>query len=164
MSLTTAAITAMTVSFVLGTLAAVWYAAPWLRSRPRRQALEILLWIHAFRYVALQIFSSTEHDLRISDRLRDQIVYGDLAGAGLAVLSIALLRYAPRISVPAIWLFVVVTVVDLGNAAIGGIREGAFATATDLSWMILTFYAPFLWVSTGLVAWLLTTSPDEVGR
>ena len=38
-----------------------WYAVPWLNARPRADALTALLWVHVFRYVALQVFSA-QHD------------------------------------------------------------------------------------------------------
>ena len=75
---------------------------------------------------------------------------------------IAVLRHARRFARPVIWVFIVVTVVDLGNAALGGLREGAFETATDVSWLILTFYVPLLWITTALVAWLVTTRSREI--
>jgi len=43
--------------FAFATLAR-WYVAPWLAARPRADALAPLLWVHAFRYVALQAFAA----------------------------------------------------------------------------------------------------------
>ena len=146
---------AMTASFAVATCAAVWYVVPWLRTRPMALGLTVLLWIHVPRYVALQIFSSVEHGLGLTDSLRDQIAYGDVLGAVLAFAAIALFRFAPKAAPAVTWLFVVATVIDLANAGWGGVREEAFATATDTSWLILTFYVPILWVSVGLVAWRL---------
>ena len=52
-----------------------------------------------------------------------------------------------------LWLFVVATLVDLGNDTIAGIREQLFATAVGTTWMILIFYVPALWVTLALIAW-----------
>jgi hypothetical protein len=52
-------------------------------------------------------------------------------------------------------------VLDLGNAAVMGIREHLFDKATDVSWLILTFYVPALWVSVALVVWRLWTRRGE---
>jgi hypothetical protein len=49
------------------------------------------------------------------------------------------------------------TVVDLGNALVLGLREDLFARASGVSWLILTFYVPAFWVTTGLVVWQLLT-------
>jgi len=54
MSLTTAGILVMTLSIVACIAAATWLA-PWLSLRTRADALIPLLWVHAFRHVALQI-------------------------------------------------------------------------------------------------------------
>ena len=93
MSLTSAAVLATTLSFVLFAIMAVWYAAPWLQSRPRLEALTPLVWINAFRHVALQIFSAQHFGFVVSDGTRDQIVAGDLIGMILAVAAIVALHY-----------------------------------------------------------------------
>ena len=151
----------MLLSFVVYATAAVWYVAPWMRAAPLGVAIVPLLWVHAFRYVPLQLFSSQEFGFDIPDSTRDQIVYGDLAGMLLALATLYALRLRARIAVPLAWLFVVATVVDLANAAVTGLREDLFDKATDVSWLILTFYVPALWVSVALIAWQLWTRRAE---
>jgi hypothetical protein len=157
MDLTAAALVAMILSFVVFGTAAGWYAVPRMRAVTLAAAITPLLWIHAFRYVALQLFSAQAFGFAVPDRTRDQIVYGDLIGMGLALATLYALRYQWRIAIPLAWVFVAATVLDLGNAAVMGIREGLFDKATDVSWLILTFYVPALWVSVVLVAWALWT-------
>jgi hypothetical protein len=161
MDLTAAALVAMTLSFVVFATAAGWYAVPRMRAVALAAAITPLLWIHAFRHVALQLFSAQELGFAIPDRTRDQIVYGDLIGMALALATLYALRYRWRYAVPLAWVFVVATVLDLGNAAVMGIRKGLFDTAADVSWLILTFYVPALWVSVVLVAWALWTRRGE---
>lgn len=67
MTLAAAGILAMTLSFVAFIDAAVWYVAPWLAQRGRADALIPLLWVHAFRHVALQILSAQKSGFAISD-------------------------------------------------------------------------------------------------
>jgi hypothetical protein len=160
--LTAAALVAMALSFVVFTTAAAWYVVPWMRTMTFGAALAPLLWIHAFRYVALQLFSAQEFGFAIPNPARDQIVYGDLIGMGLALATLHALRYRWRLAIPLAWGFVVATVVDLSNAAVMGIREDLFEKAADVSWLILTFYVPVLWVSVVLVAWRLWAR-EEVG-
>jgi hypothetical protein len=157
MELIAAALVAMVLSFVVFATAAAWYAVPWMRAVALGAAITPLLWIHTFRYVALQLFSAQEFGFAIPNSTRDQIVYGDLIGMGLALATLYALRYRWRIAIPLAWVFVVATVIDLGNAAVAGIREDLFDKAADLSWLILTFYVPALWVSVMLVAWRLWT-------
>jgi hypothetical protein len=78
--LTAAALVAMVLSFVVFTAAAAWYAVPRMRAVALAAAITPLLWIHAFRYVALQLISAQEFGFAIPDLTRDQIVFGDLIG------------------------------------------------------------------------------------
>jgi hypothetical protein len=159
--LTAAALVAMVLSFVVFTSAAAWYAVPWMRAVALGAAITPLLWLHAFRYVALQLFSAQAFGFAIPDLTRDEIVYGDLLGMMLALATLFALRYRWRFAIPLAWGFVVATVLDLGNAAVMGIREHLFDKATDVSWLILTFYVPALWVSVALVVWRLGTRRHE---
>jgi hypothetical protein len=161
MGLTAAALLAMALSFVVFTTAAAWYVVPWMRTVALGAAIAPLLWIHAFRYVALQLFSAQEFGFAIPNLTRDEIVYGDLIGMGLALATLYALRYRWRLAIPLAWVFVVATVLDLSNAAVMGLREDLFDKAADVSWLILTFYVPALWVSVVLVAWRLWMARNE---
>jgi hypothetical protein len=86
--LTAAALVAMVLSFVVCSTAAAWYALPWMRAVALGAAITPLLWVHAFRYVALQLFSAQEFGFAIPDSTRDQIVYGDMLGMGLALATL----------------------------------------------------------------------------
>ena len=113
MSLTLAAALANVLNFVIFTMIAVWYVAPWLATRERAQALVPLLWVQAFRHIAFQIFSSQHFGFAVSNSTRDQIAAGDVMGMLLAVAAIISLRYRwPR---PAL---------DLGPGCANGVRPG----------------------------------------
>src|SRR5215467_11931897 len=151
----TVALLASTLSFIVFLLMATWYLVPWLKSRGRADALTVLLWIHAFRYVALQIFSAQKFGFAVSDAARDQIAVGDVVGAILAVCAIVALRYRTRIAIALTWLFAAETLLDLVSSTMSGLRERLFETAAGVTWLILTFYVPVLWISLGLIAWQL---------
>jgi hypothetical protein len=161
MSLMSAAVLASLISFALFALITVWYVIPWLRAQPRAKGLAPLLWIHAFRYVALQIFSAQKIGFAVSDGARDQIAFGDVIGSILAVLAIVALRSRARIAPFMVWVFVAEAIVDLANAPIVGAREQLFATASAVTWLILTFYVPLLWISLALIVWQLFSRRDE---
>src|SRR5215471_8791354 len=118
-----AGLTANALSLVVFILIARWYAAPWLRTKSRATALTVLLWVNAFRFVALELFSAQQAGLAIPDRLRDEIAYGDVAGAILAVICIFALRRRSRTAIPLIWILAGATFLDLANALLGGIRN-----------------------------------------
>jgi len=161
MSLMSAAALATVLSFAIFVVMAVWYVAPWLASVNRAEALVPLLWVHAFRHIALQIFSAQKFGFAVSDGARDEIAAGDVTGMILAVISIIALRTRVRIATILLWVFVAETVFDLVNATVAGVREELFATASGVTWLILTFYVPLLWVSLGLIVWQLVSRRRE---
>ena len=161
MSLMSAGALASVLSFIMFAIMAVLYVAPWLATRQRPEALTVLLWIHAFRHVALQIYSAQQFGLAVSDAARDQIAIGDVIAAILAVISIVALDYRVRMASVLIWVFVAEATLDLVNSTIAGVREQLFATASGLTWLILTFYVALLWVSLGLIVWQLYSRRHE---
>ena len=157
MDVKTAAYGAITLSFVFFIAAAKWYVIPWLRKQDRAVALIALLWIHAFRYIALQIFSAQASGFDVPDDIRDRIVYGDVLSAILAFAAIVALQYRAGIGIPLTWLFSVVGMLDLISAMAGGIQADLFAEAAGVTWLILTFYVAMLWVAHVLIIWQLVT-------
>lgn len=157
----TAGILAMLLSFAVFITAAVWYGGPWLSRRGRADALIPLLGAHAFRHVALQIVSAQKAGFAVSNGLRDEILYGDVVGMVLALLSIYALRRRLGIAIALVWVFAVATAIDLLNAGLGGTREGALGSAVALTWLILTFYVPLLYTTLGLIVWQLVTRSRE---
>ena len=157
MSLTAAGLIATAISFLVFVVLAVWYAGPWMMRQPLAVALGVPLWVHVFRYVALQIFSAQHFGFGISDTLANEIAWGDVAGALLALLALWLLRRGSRAAVLVVWVFVVATTLDLLYATLGGIRGRALESAFGVTWLILNLYAPLLWVTLALVVWRLVT-------
>ncbi len=160
MSTGLAATLAMFLSFVALVVFALTEVLPFLRRLPVRRSLALLVWVHAARHVALQLFSSQSNGFAVSDSVRDQIVYGDLAGMVLSLVCLIALHRRWSVAPGALWLFVGATVVDLANALRGGLAESLLAAATDVSWVILTFYVPLLWATVILAAITLYRAPD----
>ena len=161
MSLMSAAALASFLSFIMFGMMAALYVAPLLAARQRAAALIPLLWVHAFRHVALQIYSAQQFGFAVSDAARDEIAAGDVACMVLAVISLVALHYRMRMAPILVWVLVAATIVDLVNATIAGVREELFAAASGLTWLILTFYVPLLWVSVGLIVWQLCSRRRE---
>lgn len=157
MSLTAAGLIATGISFLVFVVLAVWYVGPWMMRQPLAVALSVPLWVHVFRYVALQIFSAQHFGFGISDALASEIAWGDVAGALLALVALWLLRRGSRAAILVVWVFVVATTLDLLNATLGGIRERALESAFGVTWLILNLYAPLLWIMLALVVWRLVT-------
>jgi hypothetical protein len=146
---------AQLVSLIVYAAIAAWYVAPWLRSRSRADALIALLWVHVFRYVALQVFAAQQHGFPISNEGAAEIVIGDVAGAAMAFVTIALLRYRVRLAIPLAWLLVAETAYDTVTNVHGGVREHLMGAASGTTWLVLVFYVPLVVVSAVLIAWQL---------
>lgn len=160
-SLTPASLTAQVISFVLLITATVLFVGPWMNRKPLSVALIVPLWVHAFRYVALQIFSAQHFGFAISDVLASEIAWGDVAATVLAVAGLWLVHYRSPVAKLVVWALVIESVIDLANATVGGVRENALETAFGVTWLILSLYVPGLWVSTALMAWLLVRRRRE---
>jgi hypothetical protein len=157
-----ASLIATALAFVFSALFAGWYTVPWMRQRPAVVAICACLWVHAFRIVALQIFSARRFGFEIPLSVAQLIAWGDVLGAGLAVLGIWLMRRRNAAAITVLWLFLIETAVDLSYGTVVGIRHHATATAHDLTWVILNFYVPALWVTLVLAAWQITTRRAEL--
>jgi hypothetical protein len=161
MSLTLAAALATILNFGIFTLVAVWYVAPWLETQQRAVALAALVWVQVFRDIALQIFSAQRFGFLVSTPTRDIIAYGDVAGTILALISLVVLRYRPRVAAFFVWILVLETVADLLYGTIAGLNEQIFEKAFGVTWIILAFYVPILWVSLVLTVWQLYSRQSE---
>jgi hypothetical protein len=148
-------------SLIVLVLWAFWYAVPWLKARSLADALIPLLWVHAFRSVALQLYSAQQAGFPIPDAVRDHNVFGDLAGMVLALLAIAALRYRVRYAPMLVWLLVVETVVDIGTGMPAAARGHALGFASGATWLVLVYYVPLVLVSLVLMVWQLVSRRSE---
>jgi hypothetical protein len=138
-----------------------WYVAPWLAARGRADALIVLLWIHVFRYVALQIFAAQREGFPISMGGALEIVIGDVGGAVIAFAAILLLRRRASAGVALCWLLIAETAADTFLNIRGGVEEHLMGAATGVTWMILVFFVPAIIASLGLMAWQLVSRRHE---
>jgi hypothetical protein len=132
-----------------------------MNRHPLAVAISVPLWIHAFRHVALQVFSAQAFGFQIPDTLARQVAWGDVAGGVLALAALWLLHARSRAAVVVIWLFVAETVLDFVNASIVSIRERTSETAHALTWLILNVYVPLLVVSLALLIWQMVSRRGE---
>jgi hypothetical protein len=159
--LTPAQASAQFISLIVFATAARWYAVSWLSARPRGVALTALLWVHVFRYVALQVFSAQHDGFPISDHGAMEIVVGDVAGAAMAFAAIALLRRGSTAAIALAWLLATETVYDTVTNIHGGVREQLMGAASGVTWMVLVFFVPAVVVSCALIVWQLYARRGE---
>jgi Ca2+/H+ antiporter len=146
--------------FVFGTMA-IWYAAPRLNARDRVDALVPLLWVHVFRYLALQAFRAQQDGFPISDAHLMGIVLGDLAGMAIALAALYALRFRAGVGIWLAWLLVGEFVYDTVANIQAGAQEHLFGQSRGVSWLVVGVYVPLLIVTTVLLAWQLYTRRNE---
>jgi hypothetical protein len=152
---------AQLISLIVLIAIARWHVIPWLNSRPRADALIALLWVHVFRYVALQVFSAQHDGFPISNGGAMEIVVGDVAGAVVAFIAIALLRRRVRLAIPFVWLLAAETAYDTVTNIHGGVQEHLMGAASGVTWLILVFFVPMVVVSGVLMVWQLYSRKNE---
>jgi hypothetical protein len=149
------------ISLIVYGAIARWYVTPWLQSRQRADALIALLWVHVFRYVALQVFSAQRGGFPISDSAAMDIVVGDIAGAAMAFIAIILLRYRIRGGVALAWLLAAETAYDTVDNIRGGVHEHLMGAAGGVTWLVLVYFVPMVVVSLVLIVWQLYSRRGE---
>ena len=159
--LTPAQAAAQLLSLIVLASAARWYVVPWLKGLARADALIALLWVHVFRYVALQVFAAQREGFPISASGAAEIVIGDVAGAGLAFAAIVLLRRKSPLGVALAWILALETAYDTFANIRGGVHEHLMGAATGVTWMVLSFFVPAVVVSCALLIWQLVARRRE---
>jgi hypothetical protein len=152
---------AQLVSLIVFGVIARWYVVPWLRNRSRADALIALLWVHVFRYVALQVFSAQRDGFPISSGGAMDIVLGDVAGAAMAFIAIILLRQRLRAGMALAWLLAAETIYDTVENIRGGIQEHLMGAAGGVTWFVLVYFVPMVIVSLVLIVWQLYSRRGE---
>ena len=162
MNLLAANLVATLLSFCAAIMIGLWYLAPAVTRRPLADALAVLVWFHAFRYIALQIFSAAEvGGLSASSVAQRTIAFGDLATSVVAFITLWMLRRRLPAGKALAWLVAVIGTADLVSATVVGINGKLTDTATDLSWILLTVYVPFLWITAVMLFWQLISRRQE---
>jgi hypothetical protein len=141
-------------SFLIFGLAGWWWAWPRLKAMSPADALSLLLLVHMFRTLGISLMVR-EAGIDMPATAAQEIGYGDLVAAFLALISIIALRYRPAMSRPIVWLFSVVGMVDLINAQIVGVQFNLLQHTLGPGWYIVTYYVPLLWVTHVLIVLLL---------
>ena len=150
--------------FVFSTIA-VWYVAPRLGAMARAEALMPLLWIHVFRYLALQAFRAQADGFPISDVHLMGLVIGDLAGMAIALAALYALRFRARLGVWLAWLLVAEFIYDTVANVHAGAQEHLFGQSRGVSWLVVGVYVPMLIVAAAMLVWQLYSRRHEaLGR
>jgi hypothetical protein len=142
-------------SLIVIAIIARWYLVPKLRQMSAFNAITALLWVHVPRYVTLILFSAQHEGYPISNQAALEAVVGDVAGAVLALLAIAVLPRLPRLGYWLSWALVLETAVDIVVGIIRKAHEPLWGKASGVTWLILDVYIPFILICLPLLVWQL---------
>src|SRR5256886_16755217 len=126
-------------SLLVFVLVARWYVAPRLATMPLSAALQPLLLHHATRTLGMTLLVSAVVGPGVPRAFANQVAYGDLIAAVLALVSIAALRARASYAIPLVWIFNIEGFVDLLNALTQGIRLNVATPALGAAWYIPTY-------------------------
>lgn len=137
-------------SFVTFGLIAQRLARP-LAAMPSERALGILLWPHAFRYVPLGLLAPGQVARELPSLVLKTIAIGDLVSAVLALVALASLQVRAKASRAWVWLFSLVSVLDIGTALAIGLGNHVYRYTLGVGWYILTLYVPLVCLSQAML-------------
>lgn len=112
----------ITIGLITWSLAAKWYAIPWLENRDIADALTPFLLFHALRYVGLAFLIPGVTSEPLDPRFANPAAWGDLIAAILALIALAAVRGKIRYAVALVWVFNIFGALDLLNAVTQGLR------------------------------------------
>lgn len=134
----------------------VW---PRLRSMPRRAALSALLWVHVPRFIPLGLLAPGQTSPEVSMAAVQSIAWGDFLSAAAAF--VALLALHRSGSLRWLWIFVLVSSVDIVGALTVGLGSGVYLHPLGVAWYVLTLYVPVVCVSQLLIVVIASTRPGR---
>ena len=148
-------------SFIAWGIAAWLFLWPWLRSKPRDDALLPLVVLHTFRFVGLSFLVPGVVSPSLSPGFAAPAAYGDLVAAILAIAAAFGLHYRAIWAIPIVWIFNLWGTVDLLNAFYRGqLRVGIGPGSLGAAFFIPTVIVPLLLVTHVLIFRLLLRPRD----
>ena len=134
-------------SALAGGLIFIVYLMPRLNKLSFEQAVLPMLLLQVYRFTALTLLVSGQVDSNIPQSALSQIAWGDYASAVIALVAAFVVWRRGRLSVPLIWLFVVVTIVDLMNVTRIIFDINFFSFYIGSTWTFMMWYLPWLVIS-----------------
>jgi hypothetical protein len=148
-------------SLIVFALLAWWYVWPRLRVLPLREALIPLLFLHAFRHIALTLLVTMANHPGVPPDFAQTLAYGDLTAGLLAILALVSLRLRWPFALIVVWVFSVWGLLDLINVAYQAIRVNATAFDLGPTWDVATMIVPALYVTHFMIFALLLRRPQK---
>ena len=143
-------------AFLTTSVVAYTFVWPPVRAMARDDALRLLAAFHAFRFLGMNFLVSGFVSSQLSSDFANQVGWGDLIAAVLALLSMAALSWRWSVAIPIVWIFNVWGTLDLLNAYYMGATKIGNPGLMGAGIYIPALYVPLLLVSHVLIFVILT--------
>lgn len=122
----------------------------------------LLLVPHAFRFIALEIYSALANGT-VGGSVSNYtiLIYGDVITAIFAVLALWALKLGIGNAKAIVWGTILFGLSDQILAAYSVSTSKVGDTISDLTWLSFAFFVPLLWVASYLLIWQLWTRRNE---
>jgi hypothetical protein len=152
---------------VAGTFVAFWvltvfYIWPALRKLPKYEALKILAFPHAFRFIGLSFLFPGVVSPELTSVFSIPAAWGDFGAAILALFSIAALTWRWSFAIPLVWIFNLWGTIDLLYAYYNGIVLQIEPALFGAAFYIPTMIVPPLLVTHALIFLILLRTKRSI--
>jgi len=142
-------------AFLTSSVVAYIYVWPAVRGMQRYDALRLLAAFHAFRFLGMNFLVTGFVSPELSSDFANQVGWGDLIAAVLALLAMAALSWRWSIAIPMVWIFNIWGTLDLLNAYYRGVTQIGNPGLFGAGIYIPALYVPLLLISHVLIFMLL---------
>ncbi len=137
------------------------YILPRLSKLSFEHAVLPMLLLQAYRFTGMSLLAPGQSDAAVPQDALAQMAWGDYASAVTALIAAYAAWKQPKLSVPLIWLFIVVCAADLFNVTRIIFEIDFFSYDIGSTWTFLMWYLPWVVISLFYVLYrLFNKSPQ----
>ena len=133
-----------TLSLTLFSLLSRWYLMPKISMKNVKEILAILLVVNAFRYLPLSLYMPGQVAPDFPEHVRTLVAFGDFISAILAITALILLKSKSRLATIFLWMFSLVSVVDMILALYYAMTEKVYNLPLGVNYFTVSVYVPLL--------------------
>ena len=135
-----------TFSCIIFFLIAKWYVEPSFTKSTKLSILSFLLIINVFRYLPLSLYMPGQVSSDFPEHVKDIVAQGDFLSGIMAFLALLMVKYRPANSIIFVWLFSIVSIVDMVLALTFAMSAKVYLLPLGLNYFTVSVYVPMLMV------------------
>lgn len=150
-----------TFSLIVFYLLSKWYLLPRITKNTQYEVLAILLVVNVFRYLPLSLYMPGQVSSDFPEYVKEIVAYGDFASGVLALISLLLLKSKNNLAMPFVWIFSIVSVLDMILALYFAMSEKVYDLPLGVNYFTVSVYVPMLMVVQAIILKLLLAKKYE---